>query len=139
MMNLKSAGSEGGPQRVRRRIIYHVAECFVSRITGRRRGFGKKAKIWRGWGAYEGEDGIGARKNGWEGEEIGGEKMYRGLKSGLGTELVYYNGLGNTQILLLERDNNETQTHKRPSLRTHICARINTVWHLRNSHIKSKS
>src|SRR5271154_5459831 len=53
----------------------------------------KKAKIWRGWGAYEGEDGIGARKNGWEGEETGGEKMYRGLKSGLGTELVYYNGL----------------------------------------------
>src|SRR5271170_5785649 len=89
MMNLKSAGSEGGPQRVRRRIIHHVAECFISRITGRRRGFGKKAKIWRGWGAYEGEDGIGARKNGWEGEEIGGEKMYRGMKSGLGTELVY--------------------------------------------------
>jgi len=45
--------------------------------------------------------------------------------------------LGNTQILLLERDNNETQTHKRPSLRTHIRASINTVWHLRNSHIKS--
>src|SRR5271154_662897 len=83
---------EDGPQRVRRRIIHHVAECSVSRITGRRRGFGKKAKIWRGWGAYEGEDGIGARKKGWEGEEIGGEKMYRGLKSGLGSELVYYNG-----------------------------------------------
>ena len=83
------AGSEGGLQRVRRRIIHHVAECFVWRITGRRRGFGKKAKIWRGWGAYEGEDGIGARKNGWEGEEIGGEKMYRG---GLGTGLDYFKG-----------------------------------------------
>src|SRR5271168_5594377 len=90
---------EDGPLRVRRRIIHHVAECFVWRITGRRRGFGKKAKRWRGWGAYEGEDGIGARKNGWEGEEIGGEKMYRGLKSGLGTELVYYNGLGRTRAL----------------------------------------
>src|SRR5271170_3325075 len=91
-LGLSEGARKDGPLRVRRRIIHHVAECFVSRITGRRRGFGKKAKIWRGWGAYEGEDGIGARKKGWEGEEIGGEKMYRGLKSGLGTELVYYNG-----------------------------------------------
>ena len=91
-LGLSEGAKKDGPLRVRRRIIHHVAECFVSRITGRRRGFGKKAKIWRGWGAYEGEDGIGARKKGWEGEEIGGEKMYRGLKSGLGSELVYYNG-----------------------------------------------
>src|SRR5271170_7689199 len=96
-LGLSEGAKKDGPLRVRRRIIHHVAECFVSRITGRRRGFGKKAKIWRGWGAYEGEDGIGARKKGWEGEEIGGEKMYRGLKSGLGTELVYYNGLGSTR------------------------------------------
>src|SRR5277367_2367473 len=91
-LGLSEGAKKDGPLRVRRRIIHHVAECFVSRITGRRRGFGKKAKIWRGWGAYEGEGGIGARKKGWEGEEIGGEKMYRGLKSGLGSELVYYNG-----------------------------------------------
>ena len=65
---------EDGPQRVRGRIIHHVAECFVSRITGGRRGFGKKAKRWRGWGAYDEEHGIGARKNGAEGEEIWGEK-----------------------------------------------------------------
>ena len=55
----------------------------------RKKRIGKKAKIRRGWGAYEEEEGIGARKNGGEGEEIGGEKREGGLKSGLGTELEY--------------------------------------------------
>ena len=40
--------------------------CFED--SQRKKRIGKKAKRWRGWGAYEGEDGIGARKKGWEGE-----------------------------------------------------------------------
>jgi len=46
--------------------------CFEDSWTKKR--IGKKAKRWRGWGAYEEEDGIGGRKNGVEGEEIWGEK-----------------------------------------------------------------
>ena len=51
----------------------------------------KKVKIWRGWGAYEEEDGIRASKNGVEGEEIWEGKREAHAKSGLGTELDYYN------------------------------------------------
>jgi hypothetical protein len=56
--------------------------CFED--SWRKKRIGKKAKKWRGWGAYEEEHGIGPRKNGVEGEEIRGEKRDRGLKSGLG-------------------------------------------------------
>jgi hypothetical protein len=34
--------------------------CFED--SCRKKRIGKKAKRWRGWGAYEEEDGIGARK-----------------------------------------------------------------------------
>jgi hypothetical protein len=60
--------------------------CFED--SWRKKRIGKKAKRWRGWGAYEEEDGIGARKKGGEGEEIGGEKMYPGSKSGSGETLA---------------------------------------------------
>ena len=42
-------------------------------------------KIWRGWGAYEEEYGIGASTNGVEGEEIWSGKRETHAKSGLGT------------------------------------------------------
>ena len=48
----------------------------------RKKRIGKKAKGWRGRGEDEEEDGIGGRKKGGEGEETGGEKMYRGVKAG---------------------------------------------------------
>ena len=60
--------------------------CFVDSST--KKTIGKKAKILRGWGAYEEGDGIRRKRKGVEGEEIRREKMYRGVKSGLGTELV---------------------------------------------------
>ena len=49
-------------------------------------------KIWRGWGAYEEEDGMFAMKKGGEGEEIWGAKREKRGMSGLGSELDYYNG-----------------------------------------------
>ena len=49
-------------------------------------------KIWRGWGAYEEEDGKLAMKKGGEGEEIWGAKREKRGMSGLGSELDYYNG-----------------------------------------------
>jgi hypothetical protein len=39
--------------------------CFEDSWTKKR--IGKKAKRCRGWGAYEEEHGMGARKNGLEG------------------------------------------------------------------------
>jgi hypothetical protein len=55
--------------------------CFEDSWTKKR--IGKKAKRWRGWGAYEEEHGIEARKNGVDGEEIRGEKF----KEGTGVEI----------------------------------------------------
>jgi len=49
-------------------------------------------KTWRGWGAYEEEDGRFAMKKGGEGEEIWGAKREKRGMSGLGSELDYYNG-----------------------------------------------
>ena len=56
--------------------------CFED--SWRKKRIGKKAKRWRGRGAYEEEDGIRARKNGVEGKEIWGEKREKRCKSGLG-------------------------------------------------------
>jgi hypothetical protein len=56
---------------------------FLEDFSTKKR-IGKKAKIWRGWGAYEEEDGIRARKNGGEGVEIWGGKREAHAKSGLG-------------------------------------------------------
>ena len=56
--------------------------CFED--SWRKKRIGKKAKRWRGRGAYEEEDGIGGRKNGVEGGEIWGEKREKHRKSGLG-------------------------------------------------------
>jgi hypothetical protein len=61
---------------------------FCLEDSWRKKRIGKKAKRRRGWGAYEEEDGIGARKNGGEGQEIGGEKREGGLKSGSGETLA---------------------------------------------------
>jgi hypothetical protein len=71
-----------GPLRVRLTIIITFRKILFRGILDEEDDW-KKRKIWRGWGAYEEEEGIGARKNGCEGEETGGEKMYRGLKKGL--------------------------------------------------------
>ena len=62
----------------------HVIGMLFFEDFSRKKRIGKKAKRWRGRGAYEEEDGIRARKNGVEGKEIWGEKREKRCKSGLG-------------------------------------------------------
>ena len=83
---------DGRPSRPR--LDKHVIGMLFFDDFSTKKRIGKKAKTGRGRGGDDGGGRVRGRKKGGEGEEIWGAKREAHAKSGLGTELDYYNGCG---------------------------------------------
>ena len=79
---------DGRPSRPR--LEKHVIGMLFFDDFSTKKRIGKKAKTGRGRGGDDGGGGVRGSKNGVEGEEIWGKREAH-AKSGLGTELDYYN------------------------------------------------